>query len=81
MSKQNKVNGEAAGIIDLPCNRSVAETAEQPEAMLKSKGMKIFVRISSGSFHQPVAIQSTALSPLGQTACQFFCGSGNPPVQ
>jgi cytochrome b561/uncharacterized protein (DUF302 family) len=38
-------NMNTTGIIDLECKRSVAETAERLESMLKSKGMKIFARI------------------------------------
>lgn len=34
-----------SGIIDLACERSVSETVEQLETLLKSKGIKIFSRI------------------------------------
>jgi len=37
------------GIIDLECKRSVAETAERLESLLKSKGMKIFARIDQAA--------------------------------
>lgn len=34
-----------SGIIDLACERSISETVERLETLLKSKGIKIFARI------------------------------------
>jgi uncharacterized protein (DUF302 family) len=38
-----------AGIIDLACNRPVAETADRLESLLKAKGLKIFARIDQAA--------------------------------
>ena len=38
-----------AGIIDLACSRSVAETAGRLESLLKAKGMTIFARIDQAA--------------------------------
>ncbi|HWY30788.1 MAG TPA: DUF302 domain-containing protein [Candidatus Acidoferrum sp.] len=35
----------SAGIVELACSRSVAETVERIESLLKAKGIKIFARI------------------------------------
>ena len=48
IKKENCVMKEA-GIIDLPCKRSVAEITGQLEALLKSKGIKIFPRIDQAA--------------------------------
>lgn len=37
------------GIIDVSCKQSVAETANRLEALLKSKGMKVFARIDQAA--------------------------------
>ncbi len=39
----------AAGIIDLPCNGSVFQTADRLESLLKSKGIKVFSRIDQAA--------------------------------
>jgi len=44
------------GIIDLACKQSVAETAERLEALLKSKGMKIFARIDQAAEAKAVGL-------------------------
>jgi uncharacterized protein (DUF302 family) len=41
--KATKAN--AHGIIDLPCSRSVIETVDRLESLLKAKGIKVFARI------------------------------------
>jgi hypothetical protein len=33
------------GIVDLPCQSPVAETADRVEQLLRAKGMKIFLRL------------------------------------
>ncbi len=38
-----------AGIINLACNRSVAETADRLESLLKAKDVKIFARINQAA--------------------------------
>jgi uncharacterized protein (DUF302 family) len=47
----------ANGIIDLECNRSVAETAERLESLLKSKGLKIFARIDQAAEAKAVGLE------------------------
>jgi uncharacterized protein (DUF302 family) len=37
------------GIIDLACTRSVAETVDRLESVLKAKGIKIFLRIDQAA--------------------------------
>jgi len=44
------------GIIDLPCKRSVAETVDRLEALLKTKGMKIFSRLDQAAEAQGVGL-------------------------
>ena len=46
----------ATGIIDLPCQRPVAETVDRLEALLKAKGMKIFSRIDQAAEAQAVGL-------------------------
>jgi uncharacterized protein (DUF302 family) len=38
-----------AGVTNLVCKRSVIETADQLEALLKTKGMKIFARLDQAA--------------------------------
>src|SRR5215469_10529368 len=45
------------GIIDLECKRSVAETAERLESLLKEKGMKIFARIDQAAEAKAVGLE------------------------
>jgi uncharacterized protein (DUF302 family) len=45
------------GVIDLECKRSVAETAEKLEALLKSNGMKIFARIHQSKEAKAVGLE------------------------
>ena len=44
------------GIIDFPCKRPVAETADRLEALLKSKDMKVFARIDQAAEAQAVGL-------------------------
>ncbi|MEP6673236.1 MAG: DUF302 domain-containing protein [Chthoniobacter sp.] len=37
------------GIIDLPCQQSVAATADRLESLLRAKGLKIFARIDQAA--------------------------------
>src|ERR1700759_4975397 len=45
------------GIIDLPCKQSVAQTAEKLEALLKSKGLKVFARIDQAAEAKAVGLE------------------------
>jgi uncharacterized protein (DUF302 family) len=45
------------GIIDLACARSVAETADRLESLLKSKGLKIFSRIDQAAEAKAVGLE------------------------
>ena len=45
------------GIIGLPSNHSVAETADRLEALLKSKGIKIFARIDQAAEAKAVGLE------------------------
>jgi uncharacterized protein (DUF302 family) len=47
----------ANGITDLPCKRSVAETVERLEALLQSKGVKIFARIDQAAEAKAVDLE------------------------
>jgi uncharacterized protein (DUF302 family) len=44
------------GIIDLPCQHSVVETADRLETLLKTKGLKIFSRIDQAAEAQAVGL-------------------------
>ena len=44
------------GIITVACNHPVAETADHLEALLKSKGMKIFARIDQAAEAKAVGL-------------------------
>jgi uncharacterized protein (DUF302 family) len=46
---KNENTPNAAGIIDLACSRSVAETVDHLESLLKAKGLKIFARIDQAA--------------------------------
>jgi uncharacterized protein (DUF302 family) len=46
---KNAISPKANGIIDLPCNRSVAEIADRLESLLKEKGIKVFSRIDQAA--------------------------------
>jgi uncharacterized protein (DUF302 family) len=45
-----------SGITDLPSNRSVAETADRLESLLKAKGIKIFSRIDQAAEAEAVGL-------------------------
>jgi len=45
------------GIVDLPCRRSVTETVERLEALLKSKGMKLFAHIDQAAEARAVNLE------------------------
>jgi uncharacterized protein (DUF302 family) len=45
------------GIVDLPCQRSVAETVDRLESLLKSKGIKIFARIDQAAEAKAVGLE------------------------
>ena len=47
----------STGIIDLPCKQSVAQTAEKLEALLKSKGLKVFARIDQAAEAKAVGLE------------------------
>ena len=47
----------ANGITDLPCKCSVAETVERLEALLQSKGVKIFARIDQAAEAKAVDLE------------------------
>ena len=63
------MNMNPTGITDLASKHSVAETAEQLEALLKSKGMKIFARIDQAAEAEAVGLKMRPMVLL------FF---GNP---
>lgn len=42
---KNEITAPARGIVDLACNRSVVETADRLESLLKAKGIQVFARI------------------------------------
>jgi uncharacterized protein (DUF302 family) len=44
------------GIIDLPCQRSVAETADRLESLLKAKSLKVFSRIDQAAEAQAAGL-------------------------
>jgi uncharacterized protein (DUF302 family) len=46
-----------AGIIDLTCQHSVGETADRLEALLRTKGMKIFSRIDQAAEAKAVGLE------------------------
>jgi uncharacterized protein (DUF302 family) len=46
---KNATSESAHGVIDLACNRSVFETVEYLESLLKAKGIKIFARIDQAA--------------------------------
>jgi uncharacterized protein (DUF302 family) len=46
----------ANGIIDLPCNCSVAETVDHLESRLKAKGIKVFSRIDQAAEARAVGL-------------------------
>lgn len=46
---KNATATNATGIIDLPCSRSVVETADRLESLLKAKGIKVFSRIDQAA--------------------------------
>ena len=45
------------GIIDLPCKQSVAQTADRLDVLLKSKGLKVFVRIDQAAEAKAVGLE------------------------
>jgi len=45
------------GIINLPCEHSVAETVDRLESLLKSKGIKIFARIDQAAEAKAVGLE------------------------
>jgi uncharacterized protein (DUF302 family) len=45
------------GIIDLPGKQPVAQTAEKLEALLKSKGLKVFARIDQAAEAKAVGLE------------------------
>jgi uncharacterized protein (DUF302 family) len=44
------------GIIDLPCKQTVAQTADKLEALLESKGLKVFARIDQAAEAKAVGL-------------------------
>lgn len=46
----------ATGIIDLTCNRSVVDTADYLESLLKTKGIKVFSRIDQAAEARAVGL-------------------------
>src|SRR5277367_3843941 len=46
---KNATNANAVGMIDLPCTRSVIDTVDRLESLLKAKGIKVFARIDQAA--------------------------------
>ncbi len=46
---KNEITAPARGIVDLACNRSVVETADRLESLLKAKGIQVFARIDQAA--------------------------------
>src|SRR5277367_2289025 len=46
---KNATNANAVGMIDLPCTRSVIDTVDRLESLLKAKGIRIFARIDQAA--------------------------------
>ncbi len=46
---RNALTANGAGIIDLPCSRSVVETVDRLESLLKAKDIKVFARIDQAA--------------------------------
>jgi uncharacterized protein (DUF302 family) len=55
-AEKNAMTTNANGIIDLACNRSVLETADRLEALLKTKGIKVFARIDQAAEAKAVGL-------------------------
>jgi len=50
-----------SGIVDIPSSRSVSETADRLESLLRAKGMKIFARIDQAAEASAVGL---AMRPM-----------------
>jgi pyruvate/2-oxoglutarate dehydrogenase complex dihydrolipoamide dehydrogenase (E3) component/uncharacterized protein (DUF302 family) len=48
-TSSHETANNSTGVIDLPCNRSVVETIDKLESLLKAKGIKIFSRIDQAA--------------------------------
>jgi uncharacterized protein (DUF302 family) len=46
---KNAMTTQTTGVIDLACNRSVVETVERLESLLKAKGIKVFACIDQAA--------------------------------
>src|SRR5262249_35540866 len=59
----------ATGIVDVPYQRTVAETVDRLEALLKAKGLKIFARIDQAAEAAAVGLdmRATVLVMFGDT--------------
>jgi uncharacterized protein (DUF302 family) len=44
-----EITPNASGIVDLVCNRSVAETVDRLDSLLKAKGIQVFARIDQAA--------------------------------
>jgi uncharacterized protein (DUF302 family) len=46
---KDAITANANGIIDLACSRSVVETADRLESLLRTKGVKVFARMDQAA--------------------------------
>jgi uncharacterized protein (DUF302 family) len=53
---KNAIATNTNGIIDLACNRSVVETVDRLESLLKAKGIKVFSRIDQAAEAKAVGL-------------------------